>query len=184
MRIKFHRIEKNEKKIFRSNRQIKADEVFLIDENGQGLGIFSLEEALEKAKEVDLDLVEINPKANPPAVKIVDLGHLKYEHEKRIHKQKMMQKKIDTKVLRLSLRISEHDFNFRLNQAEKFLKKENKLKLELILRGRERQYIDKAKEIVGRFVKLLQKNKEINLEIEQDLTIQGGRLIILLVNKK
>lgn len=184
MRIKFHRTEQKEKKFFKSNRQIKAEQVFLIDENGENVGVVDTEEAVTRAKDLDLDLVEVNPKAKPPVAKIVDLGQLKYEHEKKLHRQKVMQKKIDTKVIRLSFRISEHDFNFRYVQAEKFLAKENKLKIELILRGRERQYPQKARELIERFITKLRQNKDLNIEIEQGLTNQGGRFTILLINKK
>ena len=101
-----------------------------------------------------------------------------------MHRQKVAQKKIDNKVVRLSFRISEHDFNFRLSQAEKFLAKENKLKIELILRGRERQYPQKAREIVDSFMTKIKQNPDFNIEIEQPLTNQGGRFTIVLMNKK
>lgn len=185
MRIKFHRVErKKEEPVFKANHQIKAAEVFLIDENDEAIGRLSIEEALEKAQEADLDLVEVNPKANPPVVKIVNLGQLKYEREKLAHKQKMQQKKIDTKNIRLSFRISEHDLDMRLNQAEKFLSKDNKIKVELILRGRERQYPKKAAEIITNFTEKLKNNQELRVEVEQPLTNQGGRFTIILINKK
>lgn len=184
MRIKFHRVERKEDPIFRANHQIKVPEVFVIDENNEALGIMSIGDALEKAQEADLDLVEVNPKANPPVVKIVNLGQLKYEREKQAHKQKVLQKKIETKNIRLTFRISEHDQDMRLSQAEKFLAKDNKIKVELILRGRERQYMQKAAEIIKAFVAKLQANSAIATEIEQPLTNQGGRFTIILINKK
>ncbi len=184
MRIKFHRVEQKEQKFFRSNNQIRSEQVFLIDETGENVGIMETVAAIAKAKELDLDLVEVNPKANPPVAKIVDLGQLKYEHEKKLHRQKVMQKKIDTKVIRLSFRISEHDFGFRLAQAEKFLAKDNKLKVELILRGRERQYPQKAREIIDNFVAQLRQKPDLSIEVEQALTNQGGRFTIVLINKK
>jgi translation initiation factor IF-3 len=185
MRIKFHRVErKKEEPTFKSNFQIKATEVFLIDENDEAIGIVSIAEAIAKAEEVDLDLVEVNPKANPPVAKIVNLGRLKYEREKLAHKQKMQQKKIDTKNIRLSFRISEHDLDMRLAQAEKFLAKENKIKVELILRGRERQYPRKAAEIMNNYLTKLKAKEGLNVEIEQPLTNQGGRFTIILINKK
>jgi translation initiation factor IF-3 len=184
MRIKFHRIEKKEKKFFKANQNIRSEEVFLIDENGENVGVVTTQEAIDRARDLDLDLVEVNPKANPPVAKIVDLGQMKYEHEKKLHRQRMAQKKIDTKVVRLSFRISEHDFNFRLAQAEKFLSKDNKLKVELILRGRERQYPNKAREIIEKFVDQLRQKEDLSIEIEQALTNQGGRFTIVVINKK
>ncbi len=184
MRIKFHRVEKKPEPTFRSNNQIKVPEVFLIDETDEAIGIITIEEALERAQDADLDLVEVNPKANPPVVKIVNLNKLKYEREKMAHKQKMQQKKVETKNIRLSFRISEHDLGMRLSQAEKFLAKENKIKVELFLKGRERQYPRKAAEIVNGFLAKLQANPELKVESEQPLTNQGGRFTIILINKK
>lgn len=184
MRIKFHRVERKEEPTFRANHQIHVPEVFVIDENNEALGVMATSEAIEKAQEADLDLVEVNPKANPPVVKIVNLGQLKYEKEKQAHKQKMQQKKVETKNIRLSFRISEHDLGLRIAQAEKFLSKDDKVKIELILRGRERQYPQKAAEIIKGFVAKLQANPDLNLEAEQPLTNQGGRFTIILTNKK
>jgi translation initiation factor IF-3 len=184
MRIKFHRVERKEIPIFKANTQIRALEVFLIDENNEAIGKMTTEEAVRRAREAELDLVEVNPKANPPVVKIVNLGQLKYEREKQAHRQKMQQKKIETKNIRLSFRISDHDLGLRVAQAEKFLAKENKIKVELILRGRERQYPQKAAEIVRNFVTKLQANPELSIETEQPLTNQGGRFTIILINKK
>lgn len=184
MRIKFHRVERKEVPIFRANTQIRVPEVFVIDENNDALGKMTTEEAIAKAQDAGLDLVEVNPKANPPVVKIVNLGQLKYEREKQAHKQKMQQKKTETKNIRLSFRISDHDLDMRAAQAEKFLAKDNKLKVELILRGRERQYPQKAAEIIKGFVAKLQAKPEFSVEAEQPLTNQGGRFTIILINKK
>ncbi len=184
MRIKFHRVERKEEVVFRANSQIRVPEVFVIDENGEALGVMATAEALQKAQEADLDLVEVNPKASPPVVKVVNLGQLKYEKEKQVHRQKMQQKKVETKNIRLSFRISDHDLSMRIAQAEKFLAKDDKVKIELILRGRERQYPQKAAEIVNSFVAELKTNQDLSIEIEQPLTNQGGRFTIILTNKK
>ncbi len=184
MRIKFHRTEKKEKQIFKINKQIHASQVFLIDETGENVGEVSLEEALNMAQDLDLDLVEVNPKAQPPVVKIVDFGQLKYQYEKKQHRQKMMQKKVDTKNIRLSFRISSHDLDMRLAQAEKFLNKEQKIKIELILRGRERQHLQRAREIIEKFANDLKNKENLQIEAEQPLTNQGGRFTMILINKK
>jgi len=183
MRIKFHRIERKEVQLFKSNAQIKAPEVFLIDENGEALGKMSLEKARQLAEEAELDLVELNPKAQPPVVKIVDLGQFKYEKEKQAHRQKMQQKKTETKNIRLSFRISRHDLEMRLDQAVKFLTREYKIKIEMILRGRERQHKQKAIEIINNFVEELRTKVELEIEVEQPLTNQGARFTIILINK-
>lgn len=184
MRIKFHRTEAKEVVLFKSNEKILSEQVFLIGETGEQLGVMDTKEALALAKEVDLDLVEVNPKANPPVAKIVDLGQLKYEREKKAHKQKMQQKKVDIKAIRLSFRISDHDLELRLNQSIKFLSKGDKIKIELPLKGRERQHLQKAAAIMNDFLAKLQANPDLSIEMEQPLTKQGSRFSMVLVNKK
>jgi translation initiation factor IF-3 len=184
MRRKWQRAKpKEDKKKFWSNRQIRVPEVFLIDENGETIGNISTAKALAMAEEAGLDLVEVNPKLSPPVAKIVDLGQLKYEVDKKEHKQKIMQKKIDTKGIRLSIRISQHDFDFRLAQAKKFLSKGDKLKIDLVLKGREKQHPEKAREVITDFVKKLEETEGLNILAEQPLTKQGGRFNIILANK-
>jgi len=183
MRRKWRKAKPKPKKFFRSNQQIRIPEVYLIDENGENVGVITTSKAMEMAKEAGMDLVEVNPKAHPPVAKIMDLGQFKYEEEKKAHKQKLQQKRIDTKGVRLSVRISKHDFSFRLNQAIKFLEKGNKLKIELILKGREKQHPQKAVEIINNFVHELEQLGKLSLIREQDLTKQGGRFIIILINK-
>ncbi len=184
MRIKFHRTEAKEKIFFKSNLQIKAPQVFLIDETGESIGVMDTAEAVQRAKEVDLDLVEVNPKENRPVSKIVDRGQLKYEREKKAHKQKVQQKKVEVKAVRLSFRISDHDTELRFNQSVKFLTKGDKLKVELLLKGREKQYPQKAAEIINEFFNKLKAVPDFNIELEQPLTKQGGRFSMIVINKK
>ena len=165
------------------NQQITTPEVFLIGENGEQIGRTATGRALEMAREAELDLVEVNPKEDLPVVKIMDYGQFKYEREKKAHKQKVAQKKIDTKGIRLSVRISQHDFDFRVEQALKFLSRGHKLKVELFLKGRERQHPEKAVETIKEFVGRLEAQEGYNIYREQDLTRQGAGFIILLANK-
>ena len=184
MRRTWRKAQPKPEKRFLSNQMIKASEVFLIDESGEQIGVISTREALERAREINLDLVEVNPTATPPVAKIVDYGQLKYEREKKAHKQKIAQKKVDTKGVRLSVRISQNDLQLRVVQASKFFKKGDKVKVELVLKGRERQHPEKAVETVNEFVDALKANEELNISKEQPLTKQGGRFIMILVNKK
>ena len=149
-------------------------EVRLIDETGQNIGVTSTADALARAQELGLDLVEVSPLANPPVAKIVDYAKLKYEEEKERRKEKAKQKKIEIKGIRLSVRIGAHDMDVRLRQALNFLEDGDKIKIELILRGRERRQTDLAKETVEKFVTALRENREI--KIEQPIKIMGGRL--------
>lgn len=183
MRRIWRRAKPKLEKRFRVNQQIRIPEVFLIDENGEKVGIMPTQKALAMAQEAGVDLVEVNPAARPSVAKIMDYGQFKYEKEKQAQKQKTKQQKTETKGVRLSIRISKHDFDFRLNQAKKFLEKRNKLKIEVTLKGRERQHPEKAREIINKFIEELKQFEELNIDIEQDLTRQGGRFNIVVVNK-
>ena len=184
MRTVYHRPKPDfQEKRFRVNQQIRVPEVFLIDESGESIGVMPTSKAIAMALEIGMDVVEVNPKATPPVVKIIDYGQFKYKKEKEAQKQKVKQKKVEVKGIRLSVRISQHDFDFRLDQAKKFLERGDKLKLELILKGRERQHPEKAEEIMKKFFYLLKGTPGLNMEIEQGLTKQGGRFNIVLINK-
>jgi len=175
---------KIDEKAFKANEQIHAPEVFVIDENGENIGVMPIAEAIAKARETDLDLVEVNPKANPPVAKIVNLGQVKYEREKKLHRQKVQQKKVDVKSLRLSFRIGQNDLDIRVAQAVKFLKNDDKVKVELMLRGRERQHFDRARELMLEFANSLKNTKDLNIFEEQPLTRQPSGFSIILANKK
>lgn len=183
MRRTWRKAKPKQEKRFRVNEQIRIPEVFLINEDGERTGKMATAKALAMAREVGLDLVEVNPKERISVVKIMDYGQFKYEKEKRAHKQKIQQKKVDTKGIRLSVRISKHDFKLRVEQAMKFFQKGHKLKIELILKGREKQHPDKAVEIINNFVTELGNSADLNIVREQDLTRQGGKFIMILTNK-
>lgn len=184
-KFRFPKVDKSKsEKQFNINEKITALKVFLINEEGENVGIIETSKALEMAREMDLDLVEVNPKADMPVAKILDLGQFKYEQEKKQHKQKVLQKKVDTKNIRLSLRIGEHDLNVRVEQAYKFLLKSNKTKIEMILRGREKQHFEKAREVMEIFFNNLKDKPEIQLFEEQPLTKMPGGFTMILTNKK
>jgi translation initiation factor IF-3 len=184
MRKIWRRVKIVEEKRFRANEQIRVPEVFLIDENSVRVGVMTIQKALALAAEAGLDLVEVSPVEQPPVVKIMDYGQFKYEKEKKAHKQKVSQKKVDTKVIRLSVRIGKHDLKVREDQAINFLEKGHKLKVELLLRGREKQHPQIAEDLIKEFTQNIENNEEMHIIKEQDLTKQGGMYTIILVNKK
>lgn len=140
--------------------------------------------ALQLAREQELDLVEVSPKAQPPVAKITDYGRLRYQKEKEVQKQKVKQKKVEVKDIRLSLRISPHDLEMRLQQAIKFLGRGDKIKIEINLRGRERQMAGKAVEIIKNFESKLKTTAELNIIEEQGLTRQMNGFNMIIINKK
>ncbi|MFA5076262.1 MAG: translation initiation factor IF-3 [Patescibacteria group bacterium] len=165
--------------LYRVNERIRVPQVKLIDESGQMVGVVSIEKALQMAHDVEMDLVEVSPKDNPPVVKILDYGQFKYRKEKEQKQQKTKQKASETKGVRLSFRIGQHDLDIRLNQAKKFLEDKDKVKIEMMLKGRERQHGDQAREIINQFIK----NLGDGIGIEQPLTKQGGKLIVIIAPK-
>jgi len=164
---------------FRVNQKIRAPKVRLIDENNEMVGVVSLDQALEKAQQAELDLVEVSPKTNPPVCKILDFGSFKYQKEKDARSQKIKQKVVEIKGVRLSLRIGKHDRDIRLKQTKKFLQNNDKVKIELNLRGRERQHADQAKKIIDEFIQELDEE----IKIEQPFAKQGGKLSIVIAPK-
>jgi translation initiation factor IF-3 len=173
--------KKTPQKRYRTNQYIRTPQVRLIDETGQNIGVTDTVKALAMAQEKGLDLVEVSPLAQPPVAKIVDYSKLKYQEEKERRKEKAKQKKIEIKGIRLSLRISEHDKEVRLKQTEKFLNQEDKIKIEMILRGRERQHVDLARDIINKFIDTI--NQKIPVNIEQPLNRQGGKLSTMIAKK-
>jgi translation initiation factor IF-3 len=161
-------------KKYRINTQISAPKVRLIDENGKFLGIFETKEALKIAQEKGLDLIEVNPKESPPVAKILDYGLFKYQEEKKEKRQKA--KQIEIKNIRLSLRISKHDLEIKANQAKKFLTEGNKVRIEMILKGRENVHLELAEKVIKDFLNLLGEK----IKIEQPLNRQGSKLTILI----
>ncbi|MFA6322719.1 MAG: translation initiation factor IF-3 [Candidatus Buchananbacteria bacterium] len=182
MRIshKKNKFQSNSKR-HKTNQFIHSEQVRLIDENGENIGVIDTIQALEMAQERGLDLVEVSPLANPPVAKIVDYSKLKYEEEKERRKEKAKQKKVEVKGIRLSLRISEHDIDVRVNQAQKFIEEGDKVKIDMQLRGREMQRKDLAKEIMNKFVASI--NALVPVATEAPLSIMGGRLSTIITKK-
>lgn len=172
------------KKTFRYNLGIRVPSVVLIDEEGKFHGEVETSEALAMAKEAELDLVEVNPTSNPPMAKIMDFGQFKYEFDKKIQKQRAHHKKVDIKGLRLSIRIGEHDLAVRREQGRRFLSKGDKVRIELQLRGREKQHPDLAREVINKFVDSLDPEGELSITVEEGLTSQGGKFTMVLTSKK
>lgn len=141
------------------------------------MGIFPLGEALRMAQERNLDLIQITEKAEPAVCKIMDYGKYLYWQEKK-EKETGKYKGGQVKGIRLTFGISPHDLEVRAKAAEKFLKQGNRVRVEMVLRGREKAHQDIAKEKINQFSEIL--NKLISIKIERDLKkeMRGFSLII------
>ncbi|OIO49642.1 MAG: translation initiation factor IF-3 [Parcubacteria group bacterium CG_4_9_14_0_2_um_filter_41_8] len=177
----FYRRRRDKQQVlqFNANERIKAPRILVIDENGVSLGELDTKKALIIAKERELDLIEVQPKANPPICKILNLGQFQYEQEKHKQKQKARQKKVDIKAIRVSFRIGEHDKKTKQMQARKFIEQGHKVKIDVVLKGREKAYIAQAKTTMEDFANSLDEN----IIIEQPFTKQGGRLSMIVAKK-
>jgi len=160
----------------RVNNQIRDSEVRVIDADGKQVGVMPLQEALQLAKERDLDLVQVTEKVSPPVCKIIDYGKYLYSLQKKEKKTK--QKAGQLKGVRLSFKISDHDMKIRAKQAEKFLKEGNKVKIDLILRGREKALGDYAKKRIQKFLDMLKESVSIKAEKELKRGPRGFTMII------
>ncbi len=139
----------------------------------------NIDEAQRLAKEKELDLVEVAPKANPPVCKIMDYGKYCYWEEKKEHKHRVVQKKGELKTICLSIRISDHDLGVKAHQAKKFLKKGNKVQVEILLKGREKMHGNLAEKVLRKFQELL----KTEAEIDKDLNRKGFILSLILKPK-
>lgn len=136
-------------------------------------------EALQIARSKELDLVEIVPNAQPPVCKIMDFGKYQYQKSKEERLNKAKQKKFEIKGIRIGVRTDEHDLSFKKAQAEKFLSKGNKLKVEIILRGREKAHQDLGRRSLQDFIKSI----SVPFKTEQDIKrFPGGFNIIIAPN--
>ncbi|MEK7518422.1 MAG: translation initiation factor IF-3 [Patescibacteria group bacterium] len=162
------------------NLQIRIPEVQIIDAEGKFIGKMPTEQALRQAKEQELDLVEVNPRANPPICKIIDWGSYLYQQEKAERKQKAKMKVSEIKGIRLSLKIGAHDLDMRRSQSLKFFEQGDRVKLEMILRGREKARMDLARQIMKDFVTSLGEG----VVVDSPMSSMGGRLTALIRRKK
>jgi translation initiation factor IF-3 len=130
----------------RVNHRIRVPEVLVIGADGGKLGVLQTHEALRMAQEAGLDLVEINPKADPPVCKILDFGKYKYEEKKKAAEAKRKQSVVDVKEIKLRPKTDDHDIAFKIKAARRFLEAGHKVKFTVRFRGREITHPEKAQE--------------------------------------
>ncbi|MDR1770347.1 MAG: translation initiation factor IF-3 [Hungatella sp.] len=162
------------------NEQIRDKEVLLIGENGEKLGIMSTRDALQMAKEAELDLVKIAPTAKPPVCKIIDYGKYRYELARKEKEAKKKQKVIEVKEVRLSPNIDTNDLNTKMSAARKFLEKGDKVKVTLRFRGREMAHMSKSKYILDDFAEKL---ADI-ASIDKPSKVEGRSMVMFLTAKR
>lgn len=168
-------------KQFRANDAIRVPEVRVVDSEGKPLGVMKTFDALRMAREQELDLVEVAPTAVPPVCRIIDYGQFKYQKEKEQRAKKTHARKVEVKGVRLSVKIGEHDLNIRKQKAKEFLDSGQKLKIEIILRGREKAHSDIAMQRIEGFISDLKESYDIF--VEQPVKRQGGNVSAIIGRK-
>ncbi len=151
----------------------------LIDEDGAMIGITSTYEAIRMAREKELDLVEVSPKAVPPVARIMDYGKFKYQTAKRAAEAKKKQTIIQVKEMKLGLKIEEHDLQFKLKHLRDFLGEGDKVKLTIMFRGREVLHRDKGEQLAS---KVMDSLKDVS-DVEQRPKFDGRNIIIVFAPK-
>jgi translation initiation factor IF-3 len=160
----------------RVNHRIRVPEVLVIGPDGGKLGVLQTHEALRMAQEQGLDLVEINPKAEPPVCKILDFGKYKYEEKKKAAQARRNQAVVDIKEIKLRPKTDDHDINFKIKAARRFLEAGHKVKFTVRFRGREITHPEKAHEQIDIIVKALE--DVANLETRPMMEARAMSLII------
>jgi translation initiation factor IF-3 len=134
----------------RVNEEIRTPQVRLIDQNGEMLGVMSAREALIRAYDVGLDLLEISPNAEPPVVKILDYGKYKYEQQKKANEARKRQKVVEIKEIKVRPNIDDHDYEVKMRQMKEFIGEGDKVKVTLRFRGREMAHQDLGLKVLDR----------------------------------
>ena len=160
----------------KANNRINSPEVQVIASNGENLGIISTNKAISMAKEEGLDLIEIAPNAKPPVCKIIDMGKYKYDAQKKANKAKKKQKIVLLKEIKLRPVTEDHDYNFKLKNAQKFLSKGDKVKFTIRFKGRELQHSNLGHDLMSKI------KEDIKLvgKVEMNPKFDGKQMIMVI----
>jgi len=161
------------------NEQIRAKEVQLIDDEGNKRGKMLLQDALNIAYQKKLDLVLVAPSSIPPVCKIMNYGKYKFEKTKKEKEARKKQKIVEVKEIRITPNIEQHDFEFKVKNARKFIREGNKVKITVRFRGRELNYVKLGEEILDKFIEEL---NDISV-VEKKPLLEGKNMFIILAKK-
>lgn len=159
------------------NERIRSKEVRLIDNEGNNHGVVAIKKALQMAEDKDLDLVVVSQNQEPPVCKIMDYGKYKYELEKKAKEAKKKQHVISIKEVKVRYKIDTHDYLVRINNIKKFIAQGNKVKIVVMLRGREMQHSKLAFDLANKFIEDL---KDEPLVLEKKPSLDGRNVVMFL----
>ncbi|MBX3451544.1 MAG: translation initiation factor IF-3 [Planctomycetaceae bacterium] len=161
------------------NEQIRLSPVRVVDQDGKMLGVIPTSEAQRHALDAGLDLVEVAPNERPPVCRIMDYGKFKYEQKKK-HSTNQKAHQVQLKEIRLRPKIGEHDIEFKVKQAREFLSHKDKVKFNVIFRGRENAHHDRGRQMLQEIVTQL----EDVSKVEKSPGLEGGRSMTLVLAPK
>ena len=163
----------------RINEQIRANELRVIGESGEQLGILSRQDALKAAEDAGLDLVEISPNADPPVAKIVDWGKYQYQKMKEAQKNRRSNKQSELKQMRFGLKIGQGDLDIKLRKVREFLAEGHKVRIQIFYRGREMAHKELGYDMINRIGTLLEEEA-----VFEHTPTMAGRNLSVVVRKK
>ncbi len=162
------------------NERIRSKEVRLIDDKGTNHGVVPTSKALSMAEDAGLDLVLISPNQAPPVAKILDYGKYKYEMAKKAKEAKKKQHVVEVKEVKVRYKIDVHDYEVRLKSVRKFISQGNKVKIVVMLRGREMQHSNLAFELANRFLADLENDP---IQVEKKPQLEGRNVTLYLTGQ-
>ena len=148
----------------------------LVDENGEQVGVVLIDEALQRAADVQLDLVEVSPNAEPPVCKIIDYGKLKYQEQKKKNEARKKQKIIEVKEIKLRPNIDTHDYDVKMRSARRFIDDGDKVKVTLRFRGREMAHQDLGAQVLER----VREELDEIAKVEQMPKMEGRQMVMVM----
>jgi translation initiation factor IF-3 len=160
----------------RINERIRVSEVRLIKESGEQVGVVPTPEALDYARERDLDLVEVAPNSKPPVVRVLDYSKYRYEQEQKAKAARKHQQQVNVREIKLRPKIAQHDYETKRGHVERFLNNQDKVKVTIMFRGREQSHPERGRALLDR---LLQDVSAI-ASVEQEPLQEGRNMTMLL----
>jgi len=165
---------------FAVNWDIEAREVRLIDETGEMIGVVPIREALARAEQAGLDLVEVSPTARPPVCKILDYGKFKYEQQKKANAARKKQRVIEVKEIKMRPSIDDNDYNIKMSKVREFLTEGDKVKVTMRFRGREMSHQHLGMEVLNR---VREQMAELG-KVEQMPKLEGRQMVMVMAPLK
>ncbi len=173
------KIAKKQKDTTNVNNQIRAEEVRIIGSDGEQIGVLSINDALAKAEESGMDLVEVSPNAKPPVCKIMDYGKYKYQRTKQMQEARKKQKGYQIKEIKVRPKTEIHDLETKVKNIERFINQKNKVKITLVFRGREIILKEQGQQVLEKVVEMT----EDFAQVEQ-MPKYEGRVVTMLLSPK